>query len=55
MEVLYHDENSNSAECKQQGHGDEAVSVNHSGNQKAFFILMQCEQTRQKKQSMVQT
>lgn len=33
MEVLYHDENSNSAECKQQGHGDKAVSVNHSGNQ----------------------
>lgn len=42
---MSHEEDSNGAQCKQQGHSEEAESVNHSGNQEPLLILLQREQT----------
>lgn len=42
---MSHEEDSNGAQCKQQGHSDEAESVNHSGNQEPLLIPLQREQT----------
>lgn len=54
MVTMSHKEDSTGAQCKQQGHGVEAVPVNHLGNKESVFLL-QREQTREKNHNPWQT